>query len=475
MTEPSSDETLVNTNRESAVAFVAQVVTAVLGFGTLVLLARFLGANGLGRYAFLLAISYLLVFCPRGLGEALRKRLSEPDPETGQLLGVALAAHGLYTGLVATVAFSTLHPAVSSLAPYEALAIVLLVATVGGFELAKGANTGLGRAGESYWFDTLQQGLQLAVQVPLLILGIGSTGLLLAYAGSAAAVGVALFARIGIRPSRSGPDAYEQIRAFAAWSIPSRGVATLFDRSEYLILAVLVSTAAVGHLEAAVKLALPALLFSKSVASTFAVRASQLHSRELAVGDDAVDAFRYAGLFAIPLAAGAPVVGGDILALLFGPDFRGATTILALVALQAVIRSFRLPLEASLDGVNRPDARFQVLAVTLPLKLILLSWGAVADGAPGALAGAVLAEGILLAGYTHTLRSEVGPQPFSPTIAAQVLAAAGMGFVLYAVAPSVTSTMIEVLLGAAVYACLLAALSPQARGDAVHAIRTISR
>ena len=474
MSADSSDETLIHTNRESAVAFAAQAVTAVLGFGTLVLLARYLGASGLGRYAFLLAIGYLLVFCPRGLGEALRKRLSEPGSDTANLLGAALAAHGLYAGVIAAAALIASHPLVDILGPHDALALTLLVATVGGFEVAKGANTGLGRAGESYWFDTLQQGLQLAVQVPLLLLGVGPTGLLLAYAGSAATVGLALFSRIGVRPASASVEARKRVRSFASWSIPSRGVAAIFDRSDYLILAVLVSAAAVGHLEAAAKLALPALLFSQSVANSFAVRASQLHSRELDVGGDAIDAIRYAGIFAIPLAAGAHAVGGDILALLFGSEFRAAATVLILVALQAVARSFRLPLEAALDGIDRPDVRFRTLTAALPLKLGLLAGGAAVAGATGALAGAVVAEGLLVAGYTYTLHGEVGQHPFSRTIAAQTVAAAGMGVALHATTPVVGSVVVEVLVGVAVYACLLTACSNRVRQDAAQAIRAVS-
>lgn len=392
----------------------ATLISQVIGFVALAIVARRVGPENLGAFQFAYTLVQYVAL-PLGTGVALvAVRDVARDPArireiAGDVLALQLTIN--------MVAFGALLAAGPLLAPTDAVEELLpilaltLIASAASFEWAlqaaqKMSLVGTARVGGQVVFGAL---------VPLLVTS-GFTGtrayawlFVLGYVVRAA-ITIVLLPRIGAVP---------RLR-FAPRRIWRRFVGSLtvgfafvmiqiYYHVDSLMLGYLDGAAAVGQYAVAYKVPLAIL----SLGSIW-VTAIYPHAAELAKSDPARlrrDVGTLAGLSlvaALPLAAGAAVVGEDLMPLLFGDEYGPAGTpfILLMVAMAVILFSlnFSNPLIASGD-----DKRFAIgvaagAVVNVALNLVFIP----AFGTVGAAVDTIVAELVVLAYLLHRFGTQFG-------------------------------------------------------------------
>lgn len=386
--------------RETAVAVGAKFILAASGFAGVVIFARVLGAEGIGKYYFLLAMGKLGAQAPGGVNNAIKKRVSEVGIDPSEFFGLGLLATVAFTGFALGIAVVGYPFLSDQIGPFVfALGVVAIVAALGLFTLTNRIYAGIGHPGASFWTDTVRSLLTLALQITLLIAGLNVLGLMtgLVAATLLTATGVALLANV--RPRVPTRMTAHRVWDFARWSVPNALTQNTYMRLDVLLLGAIVSNTAVGYYEPAMRLTVPASFIAIAIGDSLTVKASGLHSIDRSVVGDLKNSLSYTCLFAVPILFGALAIPKPLMVVVFGPEYRPGWIALVGLALFQLFNTYRLPFDQVVDGMNRPDIRFRVslftLAVDLPLAIVL----GLKYGLAGVVAASVVSEALRVALY----------------------------------------------------------------------------
>lgn len=428
--------------REAFVALLAKIVLMVTGFLGFVYFGRVLGPTGVGLYYFVLATAKFTVQGLGGVSNAIKKRVSEVDTETDRYLGLGLILLVGFTALLYLIVFALEDFISVQFGPVRyAYGGVAIVGSLGLFALTNRVYAGVGKPGASFWVDTLRSILTLGGQVALLSLGYGAMGLLAGLVGATFLTGVLGFFLVGVRPRLPTRETVRRTVSFARWSVPNAVIDNLYGRVDVVLLGVIVGSTAVGYYEAAIRVTMPATLVAISIGDTLVVKASGLSSLDEDVEFDLRNAMSYVGLLAAPLFAGALALPPEsLLVYLLREDFGPAWSAVIGLALFQVFNAYRMPFEAVLDGINRPDLRFRVSLATVVLHLPLVFVLGVTYGLLGVVVATVIAEAVRFVAYQFVARSVFGHPILTRPMAEQWVSAALM-FVIVSTAGDAIAPM----------------------------------
>lgn len=417
--------------REALVSAAAKFTMSAFGFVGVMIFARVLGNAGVGQYYTALAVALLLVRVSAGLATAIKKRVSEVDTDPAEYLGVGLAVHAVYVGVV-MMAFVALSPAlpVRGIGADDVLGIVLVFSSVGSFQILNRFYAGIGFPGKSFWLDTVRSVVTLLFQVVLLFLGMEAFGILLGLALASFLTAGVVAVVSGVRPAVPSRETFDYTGKFARWSIPSSLVNDLYKRADPLLIWWFVGTGAVGFYETALRLVLPASQLTASISNPLEVKVSGRSSLGEDVREDVANAMTYAGLLGVPMFFGALALPDVLMRTFFGSGFGAGGTALIGVALFYVVYIYQIPLESAINGTNRPELTFRVsllgLAIHLPVAVLL----AAEYGLLGVIGATLLAEVVMFFGYQYLCRELFGGVIFPTPIAAQTASAVAMFLVV---------------------------------------------
>jgi O-antigen/teichoic acid export membrane protein len=209
-------------------------------------------------------------------------------------------------------------------------------------------------------------------------------------------VGHALLARHLPAPARAA-EPEVQGREWMRVSLPLllvSGMRLLLGQADILLVGVLIGTTEAGIYTAASRLS-HLITFGQNAANGIvAPMISELHSQgEKAKLQRLVTLSSWASTAFALAAAALLVLGGKLLLSLFGKDFVGSWTVLAILAAGQVVNAASGPVGYLLNMTGHQDANARILAWTVGLNIALaipaiLLWGA---------AGASAATGLLIA------------------------------------------------------------------------------
>ncbi|NEU57195.1 lipopolysaccharide biosynthesis protein [Halorussus sp. MSC15.2] len=455
--------------KEALVSIGAKFTMSAFGFVGVMIFARVLGNAGVGRYYVALSIALMLVRVSAGLGNAIKKRVSEVETGSSEYLGLGLAFHALYVGGV-TAAFVALLPAlpVQGITADDVLGIVLVFSTVGSFQILNRFYAGIGFPGRSFWIDTVRSVVTLAFQLVLLLLGMEAFGILLGLAIASAITAVVVAVVSGVRPALPSRETFAYTGEFARWSIPTSVVNDVYKRADPLLIWWFVGTGAVGFYETALRLVLPASQLTASISNPLEVKVSGRSSLGKGVREDVANAMTYAGLLGIPMFFGALALPDVLMRTFFGSGFGEGGEALVGVALFYVFYIYQLPLESAINGTDRPELTFRVnfagLLVHVPLAVVL----AQRYGLLGVIGATLVAEVLMFFAFQYLCRELFGGTIFPTPIAAQTVSGLAMFAVISEVRAVVAldywlPVIALVGLGAVVYFAVLAVASSHFR------------
>lgn len=363
-------------NREALIGILAKFVLAVTGFAGVVIFARVLGVDGIGKYYALLAAANLAAQIPSGFNGAIKKRVSEVDTPVREYFSLGMLFNGGFTLLLAVgvlVAYPVLEPYLGPLVFGGAM--VAATTSLGFFALVNRVYSGTGHPGASFWTDTIRSVLTLGGQVAMLLLGWSVLGLLVGFIAGTVVTTVLVYLIIRVRPTVPSPKTVRRTYEFARWNVPNGLLQNMYSRLDVLLLYAIVGSTSVGLYEPALRLTIPATFVAASIGDTLIVKASGLHSLDQEVISEVKNAVSYTSLLALPIFFGALAMPVELMTVAYGPAFADGAWALVGLALFQVFNTFCDPFADVINGIDRPDVQFRVkfviLLVHAPLAVLL--------------------------------------------------------------------------------------------------------
>jgi len=457
--------------KTTLIHFGSQVVLSVAGFVATFVIARLLGASGLGVYSIVVALVFWLNVPTVAVATAVSKRLSE-GIDQGTYLSSGYVLNGLIGAgfaLVVVLLAGYVNDYVGAEVSWLLAAILLANAA---FVTTKSALTGQKRVAASGILGAFERVSRTGVQVALLLIGWQLIGLLVGYATSmfvAAVLGVLLFE---VRPSRPTADSLASLGEFARYSWLGTLKSRAFGWMDTIFLAIFVPSALIGIYEASWTLAATLTMVSLSVRQTLFPEMSELgvEGEFDRIHHYLNEGFVFTGVFAIPGLLGAAVLGGRVLKI-YSPSFSQGALILVVLIVAQTVSAFGSQFLNAVNAIDRPDVAFRINAAFVGANLLLnavLIWQ---FGWYGAAVATTLSAGLSLGlGYVALTRL-IGP-PDIPVreIGRQILASTVMAAVVYGLTritpPDNYVTIGLVGVGAVVYTSVLIAISPRVRHKA---------
>jgi O-antigen/teichoic acid export membrane protein len=436
---------------------------AISGLGTVVLLARSGGPQGLGTFQFALVLTSFLPYY-FGLPSLLAREVAR-RPEDGRTWVEAGTLIALGAGAGFSVLLAVGARAVGA-APETAVAVAL--ASIGmAFDGVARVQFAAFWAWERMRLEALvtsaQEAVFLAAVASVVWSGGGVTGALLAFCGSralGAAMGWLLVARhLGALPIPRGKA--EFLRSTLRRSTPFAVNDTLtltYMRADSVLLGIFKGPTAVGLYQAGTNLVLNLNVLARSINHALYPRMSRAWPRQVQAFCRLRDAsLRTISLIAMPTAVGSFLLAAETLDFLYGPEFAPAVVTYQLLVLVIPVRMLGNTVSLALVAVDRQ--RHRVVAVTtaaaanIVLNLFLIpKWSYL-----GAAIATVITESGLFVAYALLLRQVAGRSDLLHSVSLPGLATVPMGAAIVAMRGS--GLLVSAAVGVAVYTVALATLA----------------
>jgi len=423
----------ISLGRVTTLLLLGRVAGYALALGNSVILARVLGVDRLGAYAYAMGVAALFGLLPNlGISTVLTRAIAR-DPDTGAgVVRAALRAQALLAGgvLIAIPAFAAILPGQPVPLGYVTLAAAQLavgalswpyLAVLGGrarYDVVAAAELFAGAAGTASL---------LAAAVLR-----GSVAAFLWAHVLAAGLAVVVARRAALPFLPTGGAGSVGIRALLRQAAPfgaTAAVQSLYTRLDVLLLGQMATTFALGLYNVAYKPTNLAVYFGATVAGALLPLMAQAPGTEVPV------AFRRAmrglGAAAPAMALAFSGLAGPLLRVLYGTEFAAAAPILILLAWSAAANWLYAPLGVALQARGRERWWLASLAGGLALNAGGNLWAIPRWGAFGAAAATLASEVALLSFGAVLVRRELGVLPSLRAVLVGLGATAAGGAVLW--------------------------------------------
>jgi O-antigen/teichoic acid export membrane protein len=348
--------------------FVTNVLGTVAGFAGTIYFARVLGADGIGVFAIFQGIQMLLAtLVGFGTYATLTKYVSSTDDEARYFTSalILVAVGGAVSVLVAVGARGIINETIG------VNAALLLPAGVVSWSLFRVTGAFLEGKGRVALAGLLENGRYIVIvgaQTAFVVAGYGVFGLLWGLVlGQLATFFVAYFGFARVRPALPTADTFRTFVSFSRHTYVQSLAGQLFKQADYVVLGRLLGPSAAGIYRVSFTISEASMLFAAALSQVSFPEFSRLRSeaREERIRELFDRVFAYSGVFAIPLFAGALVVGNDLLRTVYQidpgtvrlplvGDVGLAGALIAILALANLCNGYRGTLDSYFLATDRP-------------------------------------------------------------------------------------------------------------------------
>jgi len=461
----------------TAVVFLSKIANAAIGFIATVYIARQLGAEVVGLYALVITIvSWTIVVGEVGIGKAIIKRISEEE-ESGRYLSAAivvLTSFALIISAVILASSSVLEQYVAGFDNYVAISVVWFVILVLYARLFNRivVKTLMGerKVHIAGLLTTLREGVKGTVQIGLVAANFGLLGILVGHAFSAFLGGIVGLYWITSRLTLPSRRHFRSLFDYAKFSWLGSLKSRTFNDLDILLLGVFVQPSQVGIYSVSWSIAKFVDLFGKSITASVFPEVSYKSTQESrdAVSDLVENSIAYTGLIAIPGLVGGVIVSERLLRI-YGPEFGEGATVLSLLLLAVLLRSYQAQLFNALNGIDRPDIAFRINAAFMLLNASLNVALIRIFGVEGAATASVISIAITLVMAYRSVNSLVEFNTSVSRIFQQTVAAFVMGTIVLGtlfvndsfgmIQSNLIITTVSIVLGSFIYIVVLSVIS----------------
>ncbi|SDM91975.1 Membrane protein involved in the export of O-antigen and teichoic acid [Halogranum gelatinilyticum] len=467
----AKDTSSLSLGRETVIGMVGRVLLLISGFIEVLVLTRFLNPSTVGSFYVLLSAAEILCQVIDGTGVAIRKRVSEIGSSSSEYLGAGILfaiTYSLLLGAIVGLVYWCTSGPLFGLTVSDSFGVIVTTLTLGLFSIAFDTYTGTGNPGAATIANAGRSLIRLLAVVGILSLTTMVPMLIWAVACANFLAFLLILFLLDIHPTLPSRETAYRTLSFARYSVPNKFLQRLYSRADILLLSALAGNAAAGFYEAALRLTIPSVTAAVVLARTLSVKTSGLASRaKEGVERELQQGTRFAGLFGFPLLAGSIVLGQDLLAVLYTPEYVRAWPALVGLALFQLIYTYRLQYTNVVDGLNQPEINFRVNVGIVIIFLPTATALTLTHGLIGILVATVSTEILRLGAYVYILRKDLG-FPFEPMIVMQIISAAIMFLFLpflslQLVYGKLYNTTILILFGGLIYFSLLLILDSEIR------------
>lgn len=371
---------------QTAVILASRVIGALSTAVLTIALARFLGLEGYGTYAFAITIAATAALvASMGIDSATSRFVADGY---NRRRGVAIVLRrGLRVRtVVAAVVFGGLIAVADQFAALvgqpdmgnEIRAASLALFFSAGFQWVTGVYEGVRRGGRLALMSVVKAAVEFVVVLAVLAAGFGVVAALLGNAvGYAASVGVGLLLMRPYMRRRPGGEEDAEQEDVSTGTILRygnhiwlAGIAwILFDRVDQFLLGIFIGTDAVGLYDAPWKIAAILGLLSLSLASAVTPRVASTDPAE--AGALVTKALRVAIVAYLVLAAITAVAASDMFVTLLGADFARSADVLIALLPYLVLIGLAPILSRALDYLGVAAVRKWIALATFLVNLVL--------------------------------------------------------------------------------------------------------
>lgn len=463
----------------SAVHFLANVGTSILGFLATIYLTRNVPEEVLASYFLTVAVLiWVNVTLGRTVQKAVGKRLSESDQPDSGYVGAGLLIQAAIVGPL-VVSFLLFRGWVNRYLRAEAaIPLAGLVLVTFAFSFVREILKGQHDVHVAALLQPFERGLRSIAQVSAVALGAGLSGLLIGYGVAALLASIVAFPYLAVHVYNPTLDHVRSLLSYIRYSWLGMLGGRAFASMDTLILGLFVATGSlITYYEIAWNVASLLAIFGVAVSETLFPEISQLgvEKEEKRIRSLMEDALAYAGLFLIPGLVGGALIGDRVLRV-YGSGYDQASTVLVVLVLARVLYAYQGQFLNALNGVDRPDLAFRVNAVFVAVNVsgnialvYLYGWiGAAVATATSSLLTLILAyryfDGLI--GITVPV-IEIGRQ-----VGAAALMGGGVLLLEPAVPRGILGTILLVGVGSGFYFLAILALSKRFRRTVVRNLPT---
>ena len=468
--------------RESLISAGSNVVLIVVNLATLGLLARALGAAGLGAYFYAISASFIAIIPSRELSEIMRKRVSEVDSPSAEFFGLAQAGTVLYL-IVFGVALLFAAPVLIAQTPLTGdviLAFGVYTVVLTQSAMSTRLYDAVGSPGASMMTQSVRETAFFLGVLALVWFGVASPrSVLLAGAAIHLLAAVGIYVIVGLVPRLPTRESLAHGFEFGKWSFPTGVSSHVWTQAPTLLMGVLLGGSAVALYETAKRVTSVGAYLATCINDPLLVKVSAMDSADEEVLSYVELALDYTPSVAIPAMFLMAPVASEILLVAAGPEYATGGLVLVAVATVHVLSGMKTPIAAAIRGVDQPRFVFYVTAATLVVGV-----PAVVLGASGGIAGVVLVLVVLELGavlITEIAAYYVFDQFVLPEVLhLQFVAGAVAGGVVWVASRTVDVGTVQTLslvlvVGVAVHYGLFALASEQFRTGTVRTVRDLGR
>lgn len=359
----------------SAISFTSKLLSSAVGFAATLYIARAIGAEPLGTYYLALAlVSWVSLAGHIGISGAISKRVSEGEEQGSYASSGAAVIMALF--LVLAAGLVILRQQVNEYIGFPATVFVILLVLVYLAEaIINPILSGLKLVHVRDILSGVRVSSRSGFQIALVYVGFGTVGLFIGHIAAfliAIVVGTFVISRNLVGFGRPRKRHITSLLDFAKYSWLGNLRGRMLTYTDIIVLGFFVSQSLIGVYSVAWNISRFLSIFSDSIRATLFPAMSEISTTQdpQAVGDMFEQSLTYGGLFVIPALFGGAVLGERLLKF-YGPEFPQGATILTILIVASLIRSYQLQFLNVLNGVNRPDLAFHVNGGFIVSNLVL--------------------------------------------------------------------------------------------------------
>lgn len=405
---PSKLETAtIDVWKESVDAASSSAVGFLISLFYTILLVRILPQVEVGLFFFYLAVVFLFIQITKGIGAAVRKRVSSTDD-------IELRQEYLWSS------FSILVPVLSAIslglftfayfiAPYSpieisttgVLVVIITTIAVSVMEISRFYLSGTGSPGLAERYRVFIGKGSMILLIILVYLYPSAELALLLRGLSFLLSGFVMLCYSPCNFTSPTKDRIFEILHFSKWSIPTHLLNDFYHRWDTLLLGVMVGAVSISHYDSSVRLATVGFPLMLGISTAANVKLSGLYESNEPFNKTFEKLLTATSLVAYPVLLVFFFSGELILEILYGPEYVAAAGMLLGIAVQQVFQGYRFQFEALFNSCDVPHKTTKTSALSVLVNLITAPFLVLEFGAIGVIYSTLLAEVVRIATYEY--------------------------------------------------------------------------
>ncbi|NLV03631.1 oligosaccharide flippase family protein [Haloferax volcanii] len=363
----------MNLAKSSVKLFVSNISGALLQFLGITYFARELGAAPMGVFfLFQALLGILAIPADFGLRGAVEKRISEGKSQ-GIFLSTTIALKSIPIVIICILILTFQSVINNYLGSDLATLLVIAIVLQESAQLAVFVLKGELRVGETAILNVVRQAIWVVLGAVLIHYGFQADALiysLLAGTGLMACWG---WYKCSVRLKKPSIPHAQSLLDYSKFNVVSSIGGYFYSWMDVAIIGLFLTQSDVGAYETAWRVSAITILLSKAIASSIFPQVSQWDADNAIERIESViyNAITPSIILVIPAFFGTLVLSGEILGLVFGPEFTIASGVLILLAGEKILQSVHVIFGRALQGINKPKFAAKATVIAVLLNLIL--------------------------------------------------------------------------------------------------------